>query len=295
MGARDIIEAASRNSQTVVFGDTHHSYIPLWPMSENFDALKASGKDIYFIEQHYLLQPAIEKYAAGDMNRREFIEASGPFNEDAMWGHSEFADSIMAAIDQGMRVVAFDTRSTEDIGVDPAFEIPPSQVPEFPQDLLPAIQKAYNQRDSVNFDRRSAEAVSSITGDQGAVVWIGNRHINGTHLDGDSEGDFDAYLKGSVARIAMFNDEIHYAEYSGREDIATKGVEACAVSDQPDFIYFVAHDVGFATQSAMTRGFTLDDTMMVADVPSLCYSTDNPRVIEPNSQNLSPSAPKPGG
>lgn len=288
MGARDVIETASKNSQFVVFGDTHHSFIPLWPMAENFDALKETGKDFYFIEQHYSLQPAIEQLARGEITPEKFRQIGSAYNDDDFWGHSEMADSVIAATEQGLRVVAFDTRPLEQLTGEQS--APPSQISGYPQDLLPAIQQAYSQKDSVSFDQRSAQAVATIAGDQGGVVWIGNRHINGTHLDGDAGGDFDAYLGNGTSRIAMFNDENHYAEYSSRQNMATKEVGDCAMPDQPDFIYMVAHDVGFATKSALDRGYNLGE-MITADVPTLCYSTDDPRIIQPEPQSLIPAPP----
>lgn len=277
-GSRETVETAAKNSKIVVFGDTYHSIVPLHPMADNFDVLKDNGKSIYFIEQHYTLQPSIEKLARGEITEEEFRAAAEGYNDDSFAGHSEIADSIIAATKQGLRVVAFDTRATEELGLDSSMEVSPLRVEGYPEDLLGPIQRAYYMRDSSNFDRRSAYAVKEIAGDEGGVVWIGNRHINGSHLDGDARGDFDTYLGEGVSRIAMFYDRKEYELYVNHEIPATKDLKDCVKPDQPDFVYFAAEDVGVATSSAFNRKFDTGN-MLVADIASVCYKPEEERIL----------------
>jgi len=281
----NIIKSASEGAQFTVFGDTYHGAVPMFPMYERMEDMKGQGQEYYFIEQHYSLQPAIEQLSRGEITEDQFREINGAYNADDWWEHSEVADSIIAATNAGLRVVAFDTRSAEELGVvvpehgigNPEWENPPNQIPGYPEDLLPAVQAAYDSRGAVSFDKRSADIVSTVAGEDKGIVWIGNNHIHGGHGAGD-EKDFDGHLGADrTARVTVYYDTEQMDEYLSGKTTTTEGL-SCVAVDQPDFVYSVTEDAELATSSAMTKGYDTSNLITV-DIPAPCYTTEEPRVI----------------
>ncbi len=285
---RDIMESASEGAQFTVFGDTYHSYVPLSPIYENMDVLAENDQKYFFVEQHYTLQPFIEQLRNGELPEDDFRQFNKSFNDDEFWGHSEMADMIIEATNQGLHVVAYDTRTTEELGLNEAQDIPPNQVQGYPQELLPAVQAAYDAREEMSFDHRSANVVKEIAQDDKASIFIGNRHIHGGHVAGDPENDFDGYLGDDTAKITMYYDIEQADEYIEGLSDTTNGL-VCKEEDQPDFINIAAEGVQIATTSAVEKGLDTSK-MMVADLPAPCYQPEEPRVISPapDAPNVNP-------
>lgn len=284
----------------MVFGDTYHAYVPMQPIYKNMDLMQREGRGLYFVEQHYSLQPAIERLRRRELTDDQFRKICENYNGDTMWGHNEMADSIIAATRGGIRVVAFDTRDVETLGIvdttfgygDPAWDNPPKDIPGYPQDLLPAVQRAYDVREQESFDRRSAGIVKEISGDSKAFVWIGNGHIHGGHTAGD-EKDFDGHLgQDRTARVSMYRDMQQLREYMTPNDSFGSGVYnlTCRETDQPDFIYIAVGDAPMATTSAVKKRYDTS-ALIVVDVNAPCYKPDKEGIISVPSKYTKSGTP----